>query len=407
MSVVSIFHGAFCRAEEVADQVAQALGYEIVDDGALVRRAVEMSEFAENKIRRVIFNKPSVFNRFSHEKERCLIQLKRAMASILQDDELVYLGYGSQIIPKTISHILRVCLIAETKRRVSLAASSKGLSEKDARALIHKEDESAFRWTEYLSDQEPWAAELYDVLIPMDHREVAEAAQLIIGHAKGSSVAPSAASHQAVAAFALAAEVEAALARRGHNTRDLVVSADRNQVTIEVNKKVIMLSRLEEELSGIALQVTGVEEVSTKPGPGFYQADVYRRADFQLPSKVLLVDDEREFVETLSERLLMRDIGSAVVYDGEEALRLVSEDEPEVVVLDLKMPGIDGIEVLRRIKRDYPLVEVIVLTGHGSEKDRDICMQLGAFTYLEKPVEIEELSAAMQQAYDKIKNQKA
>ena len=119
------------------------------------------------------------------------------------------------------------------------------------------------------------------------------------------------------------------------------------------------------------------------------------------------MDDEREFVETLSERLLMRDIGSAVVYDGEEALRLVSEDEPEVVVLDLKMPGIDGIEVLRRIKRDYPLVEVIILTGHGSEKDRDICMQLGAFTYLEKPVEIEELSAAMQQAYDKIKNQKA
>ena len=120
---------------------------------------------------------------------------------------------------------------------------------------------------------------------------------------------------------------------------------------------------------------------------------------------MLLVDDEREFVETLSERLLMRDIGSAVVYDGEEALRLVSEDEPEVVVLDLKMPGIDGIEVLRRLKQDYPLVEVIILTGHGSEKDRDLCMQLGAFAYLEKPVEIEELSATMQKAYDKIKSQ--
>ena len=114
-------------------------------------------------------------------------------------------------------------------------------------------------------------------------------------------------------------------------------------------------------------------------GPGYYQADVYRRADFKLPSKVLLVDDEREFVQTLSERLLLREIGSAVVYDGEQALKLVSEDEPEVMVLDLKMPGIDGVEVLKRTKRDHPEVEVIILTGHGSDRDRQQCMELGAF----------------------------
>ncbi len=62
------------------------------------------------------------------------------------------------------------------------------------------------------------------------------------------------------------------------------------------------------------------------------------------------MDDEREFVQTLSERLLMRDMGSAVAYDGESALNMIAEDEPEVMILDLKMPGIDGIEVLRRVK---------------------------------------------------------
>jgi len=176
---------------------------------------------------------------------------------------------------------------------------------------------------------------------------------------------------------------------------------------VTVNKKVMMFSRLEEELKRLAEQVDGVKAAEIKVGPGYYQADVYLKADFDLPRKVLLVDDEREFVQTLSERLLLREIGSAVVYDGEQALNLVEEDEPEVVVLDLKMPGIDGIEVLRRLKRDHPKVEVIILTGHGSAKGRQICLELGAFAYLEKPVDIDALSQTMREAYDKIRSRKA
>ncbi len=116
---------------------------------------------------------------------------------------------------------------------------------------------------------------------------------------------------------------------------------------------------------------------------------------------MLLVDDEREFVQTLSERLMMRDMGSAVVYDGESALNLVREDEPEVMILDLKMPGIDGIEVLRRVKGEHPEVEVIILTGHGSEQDRETCMDLGAFAYLHKPVDIDVLSQTLKAANEK------
>jgi len=114
------------------------------------------------------------------------------------------------------------------------------------------------------------------------------------------------------------------------------------------------------------------------------------------------VDDEREFVHTLSERLQARNLEAAVVYDGEEALSFVASDEPEVMVLDLKMPGIDGIEVLRRVKRDHPDVEVIILTGHGSQKEEEIANQLGAFAYLRKPVDIELLTNTMKQAYRKI-----
>ncbi len=115
--------------------------------------------------------------------------------------------------------------------------------------------------------------------------------------------------------------------------------------------------------------------------------------------KILLVDDEQEFVETLSERIKMREHDSEVALDGEQALKKIQDDIPDVVVLDLKMPGIDGMEVLRRIRKAYPKVQVIMLTGHGSEKDEEEARKLGAFEYLEKPVEIDKLMKKIKKAY--------
>jgi len=125
-----------------------------------------------------------------------------------------------------------------------------------------------------------------------------------------------------------------------------------------------------------------------------------------LPSKVLLVDDEREFVQTLSERLHLRDMGSAVAYDGESALELVKEDAPEVMIIDLKMPGINGLEVLKQVKASRPEIEVIMLTGHGADADKNRCMELGAFGYLQKPVDIEDLSEMLKKAHEKIRAEK-
>ena len=115
--------------------------------------------------------------------------------------------------------------------------------------------------------------------------------------------------------------------------------------------------------------------------------------------KVLLVDDEKEFVNSLAERIEMRDMGSKIAYDGEQAMRLVQDEIPDVVVLDLRMPGIDGIEVLRRLKKQYPQVQVIVLTGHGSEKDERLAKELGAYEYLQKPTRIEQLTRLIKRAY--------
>jgi DNA-binding NtrC family response regulator len=117
--------------------------------------------------------------------------------------------------------------------------------------------------------------------------------------------------------------------------------------------------------------------------------------------KVLLVDDEEEFVKTLSERLQMRDLDSQTVFDGEQALEVMQDGVPDVMVLDLKMPGIDGMEVLRRMKELYPKVQVIIYTGHGSDRDEEEARRLGAFEYLRKPVNLEDLMEVLKRAYQK------
>lgn len=127
----------------------------------------------------------------------------------------------------------------------------------------------------------------------------------------------------------------------------------------------------------------------------------HAKLESTIPATVLLVDDEREFVQTLSERLLMRDVDNIVVYDGETALESIRARQPVVIVLDLRMPGMDGFEVLGRVKKEYPAIEVIIVSGHGTETDRRICMDLGAFTCFQKPVDIDLLCQALREAKSK------
>ena len=116
---------------------------------------------------------------------------------------------------------------------------------------------------------------------------------------------------------------------------------------------------------------------------------------------VLLVDDEAEFVETLVKRLRKRKVNTAAVGSGEEALEILKEMPVDVVVLDVKMPGMDGIETLRKIKKINPLIEVIMLTGHANMEVAIEGMELGAFDYLMKPMDIDELLYKLQDAYKK------
>jgi DNA-binding response OmpR family regulator len=108
---------------------------------------------------------------------------------------------------------------------------------------------------------------------------------------------------------------------------------------------------------------------------------------------VLLVDDEKEFVDTLAERIGIRSFCPQVAYSGEQALEMINDTVPDVMVLDLKMPGMGGVDVLARVKAAYPDVSVIILTGHGDKKDQVLVEGMGASGYFQKPVDIDLLVA--------------
>ncbi len=117
---------------------------------------------------------------------------------------------------------------------------------------------------------------------------------------------------------------------------------------------------------------------------------------------ILLVDDEEEFISTLAERLSLRGLKARVALDGEEALRQVEENPPHVMILDVLMPGMKGLEVLRLVKAKRPQVQVILLTGHGSTKDGMEGMRHGAFDYMMKPLSLDALLAKLGEAMEKV-----
>jgi DNA-binding NtrC family response regulator len=114
--------------------------------------------------------------------------------------------------------------------------------------------------------------------------------------------------------------------------------------------------------------------------------------------RVLFVDDEEELVSTVVERLELRGIEATGAVSGEEALALIQRQPFDVVVLDVRMPGLGGLDVIKRIKQSHPGLAVILLSGHGAKEDVETGLRLGAFDYLQKPVDLEDVIAILHRA---------
>ncbi len=405
MAIITIFSADFCKENKLISALSEKTEFKLTSVDQILSEAATLSGMDKTKVKKALSFKTSVFERFTHEKQFALAYIKLVLSKMLMVSagrDLILNGYATQLIPGEITHFYRVGLISDMQSRIKeMMETTDKMNKKEAEKAIKKLDTEQLQWlARYCEIDDPFNPADYDLIIPMNKESVEDASDLIISHIDDDIFQPNAASRQAIRDFNLQATVEVALAAKGHN---VIVHANRFKINILINKNVTRLGRLEKELRSIVSQVDGVEEIEIGVSKHFQKNDIYRKYDMALPSRVLLVDDEQEFVETLSDRLILRKMGSAVAHDGESALKLIENDPPDVMVLDLKMKGVDGIEVLRRVKQDNPSIEVIILTEHGSEDDRGKCMELGAFAYLHKPLNISELTAVIKEANEKIK----
>lgn len=397
MSSIALFYSIFIEEEEIREKLAAASGFDVIQDADIINEVCQKHEISQEKVERALYGTTSVFNKFTLERERIVALLKASMAEHLKETGKIYSGSISLLVPKEVSHVLRVGLFDKTSSRIK-RAMGEGLTEKNAIKLIKKNDAGAAAWAEFLYKKAANDASLHDIVVQVGAGNPESTVQLIMENYHKPAVLESETSRQAVDDMALGAQVELALIDKGYATE---VKSCEGKITLLVNKSVYNFSKLADTLTAITKEVSGVESVEVAAGKD-YHVSIYRSQEFILPPKVLLVDDEQEFVQTLSDRLNTRNYGSYPVFDGEQALELLDSEVPDVMVLDLKMPGMSGVEVLRKTKEANPNIEIIILTGHGSEEDKKVCLELGAYAYMHKPVDITELTKIIDEANSKV-----
>ncbi len=404
MAIVAIDAGVFCRGRKVADGVRERLCAAELTDEELFAIAAETADVAASRFEKLLYGPRSLLDGVRRDRARLVAHLRAAVAGTLGGGEsCVYLGRAGHLVPPSLTHVLKVCLGGTHESRMDQALAE-GVSKREAQRRIGKDDELRADWTGELFNRGPWEKDLYDVFIAMQDSTVEEAVEMIATQAMQPAVTLTPSVEQAIADFRLAAAVDLVLADAGH---DVDVTCRDGDVTILIKQHTMFLDRLERELVENATAVPGVRTAAARPGPHYREPGISFDIDIEVPSKVMLVDDEEEFVLALSERLQTRRMTPVVAFNGEQALAMVENDEPEVMVLDLKMPGIDGMEVLRRVKRTHPNTEVIILTGHGTDAEEVLAKEIGAFAYLRKPVDIEELTDTMKAAYRRLEEVRA
>lgn len=402
MAIISIFSGSYCRAEEIAEKSSGRLGYELLGTDNLTGGASKQFSTTREKLLRAMHGAPTFLNNITHEKEKNIAFLRHSIATIVEGDNVVYEGFAALLLPMDVAHILRVYIIADHAYRINEAARLESISEKEAHRRIRINDRESVRWTYYLFGKAPWEESLYDIIIPMHSTSVDKAVDIICENAGHETLRTTASSQRALEDFIIAQSVNIALIKKGYFHE---VRCHEGNITILVNEYMINLEQHEHNLTEIAASIPGVKKVEARLG-SHACPHVFGDIDIDVPPKVLLVDDEAVYVQTLSERLKCKKIESSIAYDGGEALSIAGREQPEVMILDLKMPGIDGFEVLRKMREDHPETRVIVVTGQTSEEDRAKAIELGAFAYLEKPVDMEKLTEIMNEASREIRKQR-
>ncbi|MFC1707630.1 AAA family ATPase [Planctomycetota bacterium] len=265
MPIVTAFSASHCGADEVSNALAEKLGYRHLGD-ELLDLAAERFTLPRKKLDRALHGPPSFFDGLTRERQRCVAHVRLALAECVQDDNLVYHGFASHLLPNDNAHVLKVCLLADRPFRIERAVTGQGLSEKAARKTIEKDDSARAEWTRHLFNIGPWDQTLYDVKIPLHQTSLEQALLLISENLPKLALSTAEHSHGTLADLLLSARVNLALVENGH---DVEVGCVDGHVSLVINEYAVRLEHLKQGLQQIADGVAGVKSTSCRVGPGF------------------------------------------------------------------------------------------------------------------------------------------
>jgi FixJ family two-component response regulator len=412
MPVIAVFSGAYCSAETIADEVARRLDYTLVAQD-LAQQVARRANLPENKIVRAMLGSRGWFDALSHEWEKSLSHLKAAVAEIVGTDGQILIGPAAYLIPQPITHVLRVEITADREYRIDQAAKETGATADEAARLLDQADEDLARWTSQLLGHITWDPFFHDLKFSLPDQSAEEVVEAISHTVSQKSLQPTKASRQAAQDYQLATSLQLALQDKG--AYGCEVTAQQGKVTVVITPKPtpkgalartvqsLRLDSIEQEIREICTSTPGVNSLDIRPGAslisGSWPVAEPKASPAESttappddepvkahePLRVLLVDDDEELVTHLKKRLVARGLEVATALDGEEGVEAARQGIHDVAVVDLKMPGIDGIETLRQLKVVQPMLQVIMLTGCGTIDTAFEVGRLDAVQFLQKP----------------------
>lgn len=257
MAIITISRGSYSRGKEVAEKVAKKMGYDCISRDTILE-ASKQSHIPEIKLIRAIHDAPNILERFTYHKEQYIAYIQAALLRNVRKDNVVYHGLAGHFLLKGISHVLKVRIIADMDDRVKLEMEREGISKKEARHILTKDDEQRRKWSKYIYGIDTKEPSLYDLVIHVKKMTVDDAVETICRVAGLKSFKTTAKSQKAMDDLYLACEVKAQVI---YLKPDMKVHADGGKILVEVkvphSKEHDLVMRIKE----VAGNIPGVNEI--------------------------------------------------------------------------------------------------------------------------------------------------
>ncbi|BBO86307.1 hypothetical protein DSCO28_68730 [Desulfosarcina ovata subsp. sediminis] len=274
---------AFARTQKIVDWIASRTGWPIVSDRDLIEAAGQRFNISADRLERCMRASGGVLNRLTHGAERSVAYLKSVLADKLAQEPVIFHGFMGLLLPRENSPVMTVLVTADTDFRLQRALHAAPMDKRQAKKMIDRRDRTKFSCYRNVVDGQRFDAHTYDTVVPSDRMNAESAGRLILEQLVQFEMRAQTNTAGVLDDLKLASQVEVSLCERGYHVS---ATAEKGRVRLTVNQPVLFLKRLARKLERQVRRIEGVRQVETKPGPNFFQADVYRRCRFEVPAEL-------------------------------------------------------------------------------------------------------------------------